>query len=51
MEPILRQDYCASLKAAFSIEEVKQQLIAADLNYLSIVQRSVKYISVFGRLR
>ena len=51
MEPILRQDYCASLKAAFSIEEVKQQLIEADLNYLSIVQRSVKYISVFGRLR
>ena len=51
MEPILRQDYCASLKAAFSIEEVKQQLIEADLNYLSIVQRSIKYISVFGRLR
>jgi hypothetical protein len=51
MEPILKQDFCASLKAAFSMEEVRQQLIEADLNYLSIVQRSVRYISVFGRLR
>lgn len=51
MVPILKQDYCASLKAAFRMEEVKQQLIEADLNYLSIVQRSVKYMSVLGRLR
>jgi len=51
MDSVLRQDYCASLKAAFTMEEVKQQLIEADLNYLSIVQRSVKYISVLGRLR
>ena len=51
MQPILKKDFCASLKAAFSMEEVKQQLIEADLNYLSIVQRSVKYISVLGRLR
>jgi hypothetical protein len=44
----LLDDYSASLKAAFSINEVKQQLIKAKLDYMEVEQRSNRYLCVSG---
>jgi SAM-dependent methyltransferase len=44
----LLDDYSASLKAAFSINEVKEQLIKAKLDYMEVEQRSNQYLCVSG---
>ena len=47
---VLKRDYEASLRAAFSIEEVQQQLHLAQLPELDVMEREDRYLMVWGRL-
>lgn len=47
---VLRRDYLASLHAAFSLDEVRQQLEAAGLEGLQVVSVEDRYLDVVGRL-
>jgi len=48
---VLKHDYQASLRAAFSIDEVQQQLQRAQLPELEVIARDDRYLTVWGRLR
>jgi hypothetical protein len=48
--PILRRDYSQSLRAAFTLEEVRQQLALAGLSELQLAERQDRYLLVWGRL-
>jgi len=47
---VLKRDYEASLRAAFSAEEVKQQLQQAQLPQLKVMEREDRYLTVWGQL-
>ena len=47
---VLKRDYEASLRAAFSAEEVKQQLLQAQLAQLQVVEGEDRYLTVWGQL-
>ena len=46
----LRHDFEASLRAAFRLEEVRQQLRVAGLNSLRLAERQDRYLDVWGPL-
>ena len=48
--PVLKRDYEASLRAAFSSKEVQQQLLNAGLPQLQVLEREDRYLTVWGRL-
>jgi trans-aconitate methyltransferase len=48
--PILRRDYSQSLRAAFTLEEVREQLALAGLSKLQLAERQDRYLVVWGRL-
>ena len=48
--PVLKHDYEASLRAAFSAEEVQQQLLQAQLPQLKVMEREDRYLTVWGQL-
>lgn len=48
--PILRRDYSQSLRAAFTLEEVREQLALAGLSELQLAERQDRYLVVWGRL-
>ena len=48
--PVLKRDYEASLRAAFSAEEVQQQLLEAQLPQLKVIEREDRYLTVWGQL-
>jgi trans-aconitate 2-methyltransferase len=47
---VLKDDYLASLHAAFTAAEVEEQLAAAGLQTLEVVERDDRYLEVRGRL-
>ncbi len=47
--PILRRDFFNSLLAAFSLEEVRAQLLAAGLEDFTVVRVSDRHLAVYGR--
>ena len=47
---VLKRDYEASLRAAFSAEEVQQQLQQAQLPQLKVMEREDRYLTVWGQL-
>ncbi|WP_244281844.1 trans-aconitate 2-methyltransferase [Synechococcus sp. UW140] len=47
---VLRRDYLASLHAAFTMTEVRQQLNDAGLHCLEVVEVNDRYLDVIGRL-
>jgi trans-aconitate 2-methyltransferase len=49
--PVLQRDYVASLHAAFSVEEVRQQLVVAGLaDQLQVAELDDRYLEVWGCL-
>ena len=49
--PVLQRDYLASLHAAFSVEEVRQQLVVAGLaDQLQVAELDDRYLEVWGCL-
>jgi len=48
--PILRRDYSQSLRAAFTLQEVRDQLALAGLGQLQLAERMDRYLVVWGRL-
>ena len=46
--PVLKRDYEASLRAAFSAEEVQQQLLEAQRPQLKVMEREDRYLTVWG---
>ncbi|WP_456378530.1 class I SAM-dependent methyltransferase [Thiolapillus sp.] len=47
---VLRRDFAASLYAAYTLEEVREQLAAASLQELEVVQVSDRHLAVHGKL-
>jgi 2-polyprenyl-3-methyl-5-hydroxy-6-metoxy-1,4-benzoquinol methylase len=47
---VLKADYAASLRAAFTVAEVKKQLRAASLTQLNVLERGNRYLTVWGWL-
>ena len=47
---ILRRDYSQSLRAAFTLAEVREQLALAGLSQLQLAERDDRYLVVWGRL-
>lgn len=47
--PILQEDFYNSLLAAFTAEEVRAQLAAANLGYLQVRETEDRYLEVSGR--
>lgn len=47
--PLLREDFYNSFLAAFTPEEIRGQLVAAELSRLDIVEVSDRHVDVFGR--
>ena len=45
---ILKKDFYASLKASFTVEEVKQQLIDAGLSQLEVFEVDELYLEIIG---
>ena len=45
---ILKKDFCASLKASFTVDEVTQQLIDAGLSQLEVFQVDELYFEIIG---
>ena len=48
---VLKRDYEASLRAAFTAAEVESQLREAGLEYLEVLEREDRYLTVAGVLR
>ena len=48
--PILRRDYSQSLRAAFTLQEVRDQLALAGLGQLQLAERMDRYLVVWGCL-
>ena len=49
--PVLKRDYEASLRAAFTVAEVEIQLQQAGLEHLEVLEREDRYLTVAGVLR
>ncbi|MEJ2397405.1 MAG: SAM-dependent methyltransferase, partial [Gammaproteobacteria bacterium] len=47
---ILRKDFLASLYAAFSLEEVRQQLADMQLSHLQVTDVSDRHLIIYGYL-
>lgn len=47
---VLRRDFMASLRAAYRVEEVRAQLLAAGLGHLEVRVASDRHLTVAGRL-
>ncbi len=47
---ILKRDFLASLKAAFTVGEVKQQIKFAGMNNLNVVEVGDRYLEVIGTI-
>ncbi len=47
---VLKKDYLASLKAAFTISEVKEQIKAAQLDKIEVYEFDDRYLEIFGSL-
>ncbi len=47
---VLKADYAASLRAAFTVAEVKKQLMDSSLTQLNVLERGNRYITVWGWL-
>lgn len=47
---VLKADYAASLRAAFTVAEVKKQLRDASLTQLNVLERGNRYLTVWGWL-
>ncbi len=47
---VLRRDFKASLHAAYTLEEVREQLAAASLPGLEVTQVSDRHLAIHGRL-
>ena len=47
---ILKNDFYASLKASFTVDEVNQQLVNAGLSQLEVIQVDELYLEIIGRL-
>jgi ubiquinone/menaquinone biosynthesis C-methylase UbiE len=47
---LLREEFYRSLLSAFTVEEVRQQLDAADLSFLTVEPVPDRYLDVFGRM-
>ena len=47
--PILQKDFYNSLLAAYNVEEIRQQLNAAGLGYLTTEIVSDRHVLVWGR--
>ena len=47
--PVLERDFTASLYAAYTVEEVRQQLITAGLAHFKVEQVDVLHIVIWGR--
>lgn len=47
---VLQRDYEASLRAAFTAAEVRQQLVDAGLTQLEVIEREDRYLAVVGQL-
>lgn len=45
---VLIHDYLASLQAAFTVSEIKAQLESTGLEHLSVLEKSDRYLEVFG---
>jgi len=46
--PVLKKDFYKSLKASFTVEEVKQQLVYAGLSQLGVFQVDELYFEIIG---
>ncbi len=47
---VLIKDYLASLHAAFTVEEIRAQLVLEGLDHLKVVEIEDRYLQVSGRL-
>ena len=47
---ILKNDFYASLKASFTVDEVNQQLVNAGLSQLEVFQVDELYFEIIGRV-
>ncbi|WP_320674582.1 class I SAM-dependent methyltransferase [Prochlorococcus sp. MIT 1341] len=47
---ILKSDYLASLRASFTLDEVKEQLLVHGLEKLEVIISGDRYLEVFGQL-
>ena len=47
---VLRRDFEASLRAAFTVREVRAQLVLAGLPELAVTELTDRHLAVFGRL-
>jgi len=47
---VLKNDFYASLKASFTVDEVNQQLVNAGLSQLEVIQVDELYLEIIGRL-
>ena len=47
---ILKEDYLASLRASFTVDEVKDQLLTEGLHNLNVITKDYRYLEVFGNL-
>jgi len=47
---ILKNDFYASLKASFTVDEVNQQLVNSGLSQLEVLQVDELYLEIIGRL-
>ncbi|RJQ55703.1 MAG: class I SAM-dependent methyltransferase [Nitrospiraceae bacterium] len=46
--PVLRKDFFNSLLAAYSVEEIRQQLVRSNLDYLNIEIVSDRHVLIWG---
>ena len=47
---VLKRDFLASLKASFTVDEVRLQIIEADLPNLKVSEISDKYLQIHGKI-
>ena len=45
---ILKKDYLASLQAAFTVEEIKEQLVSEGHKQLTVYEEEDRYLEVIG---
>jgi ubiquinone/menaquinone biosynthesis C-methylase UbiE len=45
---VLRQDFYNSLRASFEVEEIRQQLVGADLESFSVEASSDRHVIIYG---
>ena len=47
---ILTNDYYASLKASYRINEVQEKILELNLNYMNVIEESEEYLIVYGKV-